>query len=1165
MLFKQSLQASDLVTNSLNTIIYRTKLTTSTTQSTFSANPLPSHFSVKHLVLIILAVLLATVGVRAQVTTSSLTGLIKDAKGEPSIGATVRALHTPSGTTYGTTANAEGRFTIQNMRIGGPYTIEISYVGAQPTTRTGVALQLDQPYVLNLMLATADTQLQEVTVTANNPRSVLNSDRTGSVTTIDRTALQRLPSISRSLNDFTRLTPQANGGNGIGGGSSRSNYFSVDGSDFNNNFGIGGNLPAGGSPISLDAIEEISVNVTPYDVRQSGFTGAAINAVTRAGTNDFSGSAYGYFRNQNYQGDRVGDQRVVLQDQRFYQYGARLGGPIIKNKLFFFGNFETEENRTPGQQRVAATPTAPFGSSNNVARPTAAELDRIRTTLIDRYGYDPGAYQGYSFTAPRTKILGRLDWNISPRNHFNLRYSQVEGKGTNFPSTSRSPFGGYTGGSGNRQQNTALFFQNATYFQESNFYSLAAELNSTFGKNNQFSNVLRGTYARQNDPRSSPSSTMFPFVDILQPDASGALVPFTSFGTELFTYGNLRDVKIYSVKDDFTATLGRHNLTAGFQGDFSETKNGFQRFGTGYYTFNSLDDFLTNRNPQDFGITYSLAPEFAQAFPTFKYQQYSVYLQDEIAVSSRLRVTPGLRVDFTHYSNTLQPFPLVAGRNFAGGEKIDVSQLPGTQVLYSPRLGFNLDVLGTRALQLRGGSGIFTGRVPYVWIVSQAGDAGTLQVTRTFSGANVPGPFNPDPTAYRPATVPAAGTVIPSTTSSLSQDFRFPQTWKTSLAVDAKLPGGLVGTLEAIYNRDINAAVFRNANLIDPNAEPTNPLVLRAAGYPDNRTLYPSANSAKFVNPLTGGGLPVANGAAAGTGAYNAIVLDNASKGYYFSLTGKLDKQFSNGLFGSVAYTYTDSKNLYDGGGDQPLSAWQGTATVNGANNLPLGYNGNTLPHRVIGALSYRAEYLGHLGTTISFFYEGATQGRYSYLYSADFNRDGASADLVYIPRDASEINFVDITSGTGASQTVQFTAAEQREAFFKFVDQDPYLSQHKGEYAERNGARFPWRSQVDVKILQDIFTNLGGKRNTLQLSLDIFNLGNLLNNNWGRVQQLTFNNFLEPQNVNSLTTATNGARPTFRLGRDNVTTKLISNTFRDAVSLNSTYYMQIGLRYSFN
>jgi outer membrane receptor protein involved in Fe transport len=1121
----------------------------------------------KQVVSVMLLLLLASFGAFAQVTTSSLTGLIKDDKGEASIGATVQATHVPSGTKYGVATNGEGRFNIQNMRIGGPYTVTISYIGSRTETRNNIVLQLGQPYVLNVTLVAEGSQLKEVAITATNPRSILNSDKTGSITVIDRNALQRLPSISRSLNDFTRLTPQASG-QSIGGGSNRSNYFSVDGSDFNNNFGIGGNLPAGGSPISLDAIEEISVNITPYDVRQSGFTGAAINAVTRAGTNDFSGSAYGYYRNQNYQGDRVGDQRVILQDQRFYQYGARLGGPIIKNKLFFFGNYETEENRTPGQQRTAATDAAPFGSGTNIARPTATQLDTYAAFLRDKYGYDPGPYQGYSFVAPRTKILGRLDWNIAQNHHFNVRYSQVEGKSPSFPSTSRSPFGGYRypnadrpgtflDGSGNRQQNTALFYQNANYFQEANFYSLAAELNSTFGSKGSTTNTLRGTYTRQNDPRSSPSSTVFPFVDILGPDGT----PLTSFGTEPFTYGNLRDVKIYSIKDDFTWVLGRNNFTAGYQGDFSETKNGFQRFGTGYYTFASWDDFSTGKLPVDFGITYSLTPGYEQAFPSFKYQQHSVYLQDEVAVSDRLRVTGGLRVDLTHYANTLRSFPLVAGLNFAGGEKIDVAALPGNQVLYSPRLGFNLDVLGDRTLQLRGGTGIFTGRVPYVWIVSQAGDAGTLQITQTYgasqgsSNPTVPGPFNPDPTAYRPAVAPQPGSVIPSTTSSLAQNFRFPQTWKSSLALDAKLPFGVVGTVEAIVNRDINAAVYRNSNLVAPTP-------LGVSGYPDTRLIYPNAVTNKFVNPLTPAGQPVATGTATGTGAYNAIVLGNASRGYYFSLTGKLEKQFTSNLFGSVSYTYTDSKNLFDGGGDQPLSAWQGTATVNGSNNLSLGYNGNTLPHRVVASLSYRQEFLGHLGTTVSFYYEGSTQGRYSYQYSADFNRDGANADLIYIPKNASEITFVAIPA---SGSTPAYSVQQQSDAFFAFVNQDPYLSKHKGEYAERNGAQYPWRNEVDVKILQDIFTNIGGKRNSLQVSLDIFNLGNLLNNNWGRIKQTTFNNFLEPQNVSSLTTAPNGPTPTFRFGRDNVTGQLLTTAFRDAVSLSSTYYMQLGLRYTFN
>ncbi|MBC8081706.1 MAG: TonB-dependent receptor, partial [Hymenobacter sp.] len=827
------------------------------------------------------------------------------------------------------------------------------------------------------------------------------------------------------------------------------------------------------------------------------------------------------------------------------------GGPIIKNKLFFFANLEKEENRTPGQQRVADTDAALYdtpGSPTNISRPKAAELDQISAYLRDTYGYETGPYQGYSFKAPRTKILGRIDWNINSKHRFNVRYSQVEGKSPSFPSTSRAPFGNYTNGSGNRQNNTALFFRNAGYFGEANFYSLAAELNSTFGNNK--SNTLRGTYTRQNDPRSSTSS-VFPFVDILK---NGT--PFTSFGYEPFTYGNLRDVKIYSFKDDFNWVLGRHNLTLGGQVDLSTTENGFQRFGTGYYTFNSWEDFVNGRNPQDFGITYSLAPNFEQAFPSFKYGQYSLYAQDEIAITDRLRITPGVRVDLTSYSNTLQEHPLISALTFADNEKINVANLPKSQFLWSPRVGFNYDVLGNRTLQLRGGTGIFTGRVPYVWIVSQAGDAGLLQVTRLFSGNAVPGPFNPDPTAYRPDQVPAAGTVIPGTITALDPDFRFPQTWKTSLAVDAKLPFGFVGTLEGIYNQDVNAAVFRNANLVAPE-------VLRISDYPDTRLIYPSTVPNRYLNLLDRNGLAVPQGTANGA-AFSPIVLDNASRGYYWSITGKLDKQFSKGFFASVAYTHTEAKNLYDGGGDQPFSSWQGTSTVSGPNNLPLGINGNTLPDRVIGTLSYSREYLKHLGTTVSVFYEGASQGRYSYTYSADFNRDGAPGDLIYVPANPAEITFVPVTIGTGAT-AVTYSAQQQSDAFFAFIDQDKYLRKRKGEYAERNGAKLPWVHQFDAKILQDIFTNIGGKRNTLQVSLDVFNAGSLLRNEWGRRQQLTFNNFLEPQNVAALTTAENGPRPTFRLGRDNRTGELLNNTFRESVGTGSTYNMQIGLRYIFN
>ncbi|SET76225.1 TonB-dependent receptor [Hymenobacter actinosclerus] len=1108
----------------------------------------------------------------AQVSTSAMSGIVTDKTGEGLPGATVIAVHTPTNTQYVAPTNSDGRFNIQGMRVGGPYTVRITFVGYQDVTRENLFLTLGQSFRLDVNLSETSTQLKEVVVSGKR-NSLINSDQQGSVTAVQREQIERLPSITRSLNDFTRLTPQAGPNNAIGGGNSRQNNFTVDGSDFNNNFGIGGNLPAGGSPLSLDAIDQLVVSVTPYDVRQAGFVGAAINAVTRSGTNEFTGSAYSYYRNQSFIGNNVAGEKFDLQDSRFYQYGFRLGGPIIKDKVFFFANAEIEENRTPGQTRRVSSPENPYGSATNIVRPTGAELDNISNYLSERFGYSTGGYQGYDFTSPRTKYLARVDWNINPRNRFNIRYSQTEGKTPSFPSTSSSPLTNFPTGTGRTDLN-ALPFRNAGYFQESNFYSGAAELNSTIGSS--MTNTFRATYTKQNDPRSSDSK-IFPFVDILKADGTNAPTPFTSFGYEPFTLGNLRDVEIYSVRDDFSWLRGRHNITLGFQGDYSITKNGFQRFAASYYRFNSFEDFQVASNPNstpaqlfasrptDFAYTYSLSPNFEQAFPTFKFGQYSAYAQDEYSFADNFRVLFGLRADYVTYPEKLQSHPLIAPLTFAGGEKVDVSNLPKSSILLSPRIGFNWDVQGDRSVQLRGGTGIFTGRVPYVWIVSQAGDAGLLQVTRNFSGdaivdskgnSQLPGGyrgFNENPGFYRPETVPVAGTVIPSVISAVARDFRFPQTWKTSLAMDVQLPGGLVGSLEGIYNKDLNTAVFRNVNLVEG-------VNLNTRNYPDNRLIYPSANNLKFINPINGAGQAVANGAAGG-GAFNTIVLDNASKGYYWSVTAKLERQFASGVYASVGYTRSDARNLYDGGGDQPLSAWQQTPTVNGANNLSLSYASYVVPDRLIASLSYKKEYIGHLATTVSVFYEGSRQGRFSYLYAGDFNRDGANADLIYIPRDASEITFVPQTVGSGATAKT-FTAQEQSDLFFQYVDQDKYLSKHRGQYAERNGALLPWRNQFDIKLLQDLFTDLGGKRNTLQLSLDVVNLGNLLNNDWGIVKQTNASSVLVPTNQNAL--AANGTtQPTFRLQLDRG--GLVRETFRNNLGVTSTYYMQVGLRYIFN
>jgi len=1090
------------------------------------------------------------------VTTSSLTGTVTDASGEGLPGATIVAVHTPTGTRYGTATLSDGRYTVPNMRTGGPYTITVSFIGFEDQVFNNISLRLAEPFVLNVKLGQAATELTEVVVTGNSTRSVLNAQRTGSTTNIARQEVERLPTISRSLNDVIRLTPQASATStgAIGGGNYRQNNVTVDGADFNNNFGIGGNLPANGSPISLDAIEEISINVTPYDIRQSGFVGSAVNAVTRSGTNEFSGSAYTFFRNENLQGNKVGSETFTKQNLDVNTYGFRIGGPIIKDKLFFFLNAEKGNTLSPGQQNIASSPSQVYGASgtaSNVVRPTAADLDMISNYLRTTYGYETGAYQGYDFISDNTRILGRLDWNINNNHRFTIRYNQVESKNPSFVSTSRSPLSSF---SNSRTSNFALPFSNANYFQEANFYSGAAELNSTFGR---FANTLRATYTDQNDPRSS-NSAIFPFVDILQ-DGN----PYTSFGYEPFTLGNLRRVKSYSVVDYLTFNSGIHTWTVGAQADMQSTTNGFQRFATSYYTFNSWEDFVSGANPRDFALTYSLLPGYEQAFPRFKFAQYAVFGQDEIALTDRFRLTAGLRLELPTYLNVdeIQTHPLVANLQFAGGEKIDTGVLPKNRLMWSPRIGFNYDVKGDRTLQIRGGSGIFTGRVPTVWIVAQSGDAGLLQVTQTWSAPNLPYenmPFNPDPNAYRPETQPTPGAIIPSTISATDPNFRNPQTWKSSIAVDAKLPLGLVGTLEGIYNKDLTVALGRNPNLVNPEA-------LNVTGYPDNRPIYPNLNTNKFLNPLINGLAVTPGTVPPGTNrdasAFNPVVLYNRHEGYYYSLMAKLDKQFSNGLFASLAYVRSDARVLFSGSGDQLINTWSGTAIVNNANDPELGYADYVVPSRVVGALSYRKEYLNHLGTTVSLYLEGSSSGRFSYIYGSDFNRDGQTNDLIYVPNDASEITFTDYNYGSTANPNI-VTAQQQSELFFAYINQDDYLKSRKGKYAERGGAKLPWRNQIDFKFAQDIFANTSGKRNTLQFTADIFNIGNLLNKNWGIYKTVNNSSLLVPTNVSSLTPG-GSTVPTFRLATDRG--QPIETTFRNNVSLTSTYYMQFGFRYIFN
>ena len=1074
-------------------------------------------------------------------TTSGINGKILDPSGKPLAGATIVAIHVPSGSQYGALTNGDGLFSIQGMRPGGPYSIEVSFIGYSKKSLTDISLLLGENFVVNTSLEESSTQLNEVIVVgAKAP--VFNSEKNGTSINISNRQLTLMPTVNRSINDLTRLTPQSNG-NQIGGGNYRQNFITVDGAQFNNAFGIGTNLPGNGSPISLDAIDQISVNITPYDVRQSGFIGASVNAVTRSGSNEFSGSVYTYMQNEKYKGNLVGKSKFIRNPSDYLMEGFRIGGPIIKNKLFFFLNFEKEKTTVPGPPRVASTPDAPADYNNNIARPTAADMDMMSQYLKDTYGYETGPYQGYSFQSPAQKFLLRLDWNINKNHKFNVRYSKMTSKSPSSPSTSVSPFASsiYTN---NRQNMDAMWYQNSGYFQERNFTSFSAELNSSLA-GGKFMNTLRGTYSFQDEPRSTDGK-LFPFVDILN-----AGRPYVSFGTELFSYGNTREVTTYTINDDFTWSMGKNNFTAGLQYEHDFTKNGFQRFGTSFYVFNSWNDFVNGVNPADFGITFSNSPGYAQAFPTFKYAQTSGYLQDEINLTSKLKIVAGIRLDLPTYPEPMAVHPIIEGLTF-GNNNYSTATLPQTKLMLSPRIGFNYDVNGDRKYVIRGGTGIFTGRIPFVWIVSQAGDAGMVQTTQTYVGqANVPGPFNPDPKAYYPADQPAAGTIVPGTFTIISDKFKMPQTWKSSLALDAKLPWGIKGTIEGIYNKDINTAFFVNEGLTAPsnlNIDEAN-----TDSYPDGRLIYPNANVDKYYN-LQNNGIITANGTGSGV---SPIVLENRKGGYYWSATVKLEKAFDNGFSGMIAYTHSEAKNLVDGSGDQASSAWSGNPNVNGSNSPELSYTSYVMPDRIVSSVSYRIEYLKSMASSISFIYEGSAQGRFSYVYNSNVVRDGGANNLIYVPKDPSEITFVNQTVNTFV-----WTKEAQSDAFFAYVNQDKYLKSRKGKYAERNGALMPWRNNIDVKFMQEFFVNVGGKRNTIQVSLDILNFGNLLSKHWGLAQSYNQGNILTATNLANIVPG-GSVKPIYKLNPYNNT--MLTNTFNNSVNYSSTYSMQLGIRYIFN
>ena len=1050
-----------------------------------------------------LMMLLATaISLNAQITTSSMTGVITDDNNEPLIGAVVKAVHTPSGTEYNAVTNLDGRFNIQGMRTGGPYTTTVSYIGYKTKVMTEITLPLGETYNLPVTMQNDANQLEEVVVVGSG--SKFSGEKTGATTNISNVQITSLPTVTRSITDVTRLSPYGGNGMSFAGADGRTANFTVDGANFNNNFGLSSNLPGGGNPISLDAIEEMQVVISPFDVRQTNFIGGGVNAITKSGNNTFKGSAYIYHRNENMRGDAVAGEQIAgaREKDRVTTYGFTLGGPIIKNKLFFFLNGEMAKIPTVAN-RWRASENGVADADNYVSRTTVADMQRVSNFVRERYNYDTGSYSSFPADESNYKFLARIDWNITNDHHLALRYNYT--KNSIWNSANASSMDGGTRSAYSRASQYSMIFSNAMYSMDNLVHSFSFDLNSRLSDN--LSNQFLATYSKLDDVRGSDSSE-FPFIDIQ--DGTGSNGNYMALGYELFTWNNAVHNTIWNVKDDITYYKGNHKITGGISFEHQMADNQYMRNGTGYYRYASVDDFINGAAPEIVCLTYGYDGESKPA-ARVQFNKAGIYGQDEWNMTDRFKLTYGLRIDGLFFNNKdLMTNNAILELNYydnKGNQRnIDTGKWPNNSITFSPRVGFSWDVLGDKSFKVRGGTGLFSGRLPLVFFTNMPTNGGMVQYQAQLNGntkvwdaktgapvkgyGNYTGAYTTDASGNRyidmsqfagglvtdangnatiaalqdklfsmgyPQTVSPDDGTVPSSISAVDPKFKMPQVWKTSLAVDYVIPVSfpLTVTAEGIFNKTVNGVSISDWSI------PSVGGFARFNGV-DNRPIYPA-------------------GFRTGT---KAFVLENTSRGYGWSANLMATAKPADWVSLMASYTHTVSKEVTGMPGSAAESAFTYVPTTEGPNNIKLHNSQYVTPDRFVASATLHDRSGNHYGLI----YETWRGGyNYSYMTVNDMNGDGYNYDAIYIPTDEQVAN-----------GEFRFKSQDDQDRFMAYVHKDSYLKNNQGKYAEGYSVYSPWVHRIDLSYKHDFTFRAGSTKHTLQLSFDMKNVLNFFNSSWG-------------------------------------------------------------------